>query len=434
MKICIIGHETTIKKMTDVIKDEEYLEIHSLAFNTVEQKEGVIKYLKTEESHYDGIIFTGKIPYVLINQAILSKNPWAYLEYDISSLYHALFHAASINKWSLERISIDSFEEKTVEIAFKDLSIPYDVRKIRTACFDIYNDQFLNQLTQFHIENYRSKGISFCITGITAVYEKLIEENIPTIKLHVTDENIRKVFQILKLKKELNLNKMSQIVVLDIEIDNASDFSQDEYHRMLEHSIVSKEIYHFAQEIQAAISVESKEKFLLFGTKNIVELATDNYTKLSLIDSVNKNTNSTISIGIGYGTTAREAKHAAERGRRRAKKHGGNQAYVVKSNEYIGPMKPSRHKNHQNELHTYWQIVSDKAGISVNNIYKVHNAILRLGKDSYAPKELADQIGITLRSMNRLIEKLDKAGYVEVLGKKIVGQAGRPSRIIKIKI
>ncbi len=36
--------------------------------------------------------------------------------------------------------------------------------------------------------------------------------------------------------------------------------------------------------------------------------------------------------------------------------------------------------------------------------------------------------------MNRIIEKLENAGYVDITGKKIVGKAGRPSRILKLKI
>lgn len=57
----------------------------------------------------------------------------------------------------------------------------------------------------------------------------------------------------------------------------------------------------------------------------------------------------------------------------------------------------------------------------------------QMHKDYFTTKELADEFGNSHRSMNRIIEKLELAGYVEVAGKKVVQKAGRPSRIIKLK-
>ena len=48
------------------------------------------------------------------------------------------------------------------------------------------------------------------------------------------------------------------------------------------------------------------------------------------------------------------------------------------------------------------------------------------------PAELAHYCKMSLRSMNRLLVKLEENGYVQVVGKQPSSGSGRPSRIIKI--
>jgi GTP cyclohydrolase III len=56
----------------------------------------------------------------------------------------------------------------------------------------------------------------------------------------------------------------------------------------------------------------------------VVEFATDNMRHLSLLTDMITNAVKTVSVGIGYGTTAREARSHAIQGMNRAVKYGGN--------------------------------------------------------------------------------------------------------------
>ena len=46
-------------------------------------------------------------------------------------------------------------------------------------------------------------------------------------------------------------------------------------------------------------------------------------------------------------------------------------------------------------------------------------------------KELSEASGLSIRSINRIISKLELSGYCTVVGKKILNDTGRPSRIIQ---
>ncbi|HZW49899.1 MAG TPA: hypothetical protein VFF80_07215 [Bacillota bacterium] len=62
-------------------------------------------------------------------------------------------------------------------------------------------------------------------------------------------------------------------------------------------------------------------------------------TKFTLLDNVKENANSTVSIGIGYGNTALEAKVNALSGTEKAEKSGGDNAFLLCSNDkIIGPV------------------------------------------------------------------------------------------------
>ena len=53
-------------------------------------------------------------------------------------------------------------------------------------------------------------------------------------------------------------------------------------------------------------------------------------------------------------------------------------------------------------------------------------------KNRFTSGELAEEFGNTRRSMNRIIEKLEKAGFASVDGTRMMSDTGRPTRIIKL--
>jgi DNA-binding MarR family transcriptional regulator len=80
-----------------------------------------------------------------------------------------------------------------------------------------------------------------------------------------------------------------------------------------------------------------------------------------------------------------------------------------------------------------FKVISQASGLSINNIYRLHCIKEKTKKDSFTSGELAEEFGNTRRSMNRLIEKLEKAGYAVVAGSRMMADTGRPSRVIQLK-
>ena len=439
-KLGVIGHGRNIKKVVEV--SNVYftdIEITEIQLVLADQIDSIVKYLHAQEQYFDGIIFTGKIPYDLMNHAMHSKTPWVYIDQNHSQLQRTLLEASFLKQYDLLNVSIDSYDKATVYNAYSEVGIDCDQLTLRISELDIFDPEFLNDLKAFHIHNYNHENSSFCITGVSSIYEALISENIPCMLLNPTVDTIKQTIHSLKLKKRSQVNEGSQIVALSIEIDLGNAYSlinENEYQVMLEKTKITEEIYLFAQRIQAAVIEVGVREYLLFSTKNIIELETKNMQNLTLLKDIEDKTFSTVSVGIGFGVTAREAKYNANLGMQRSKRSGGNQAFSVIDGIFEGPMTSVRtNVSEVSEIiDSTYQTIADASGISINTIFRLHCIMDENKKDCFTSKELADQFGNSNRSMNRILEKLELAGYVEVVGKKVVEGAGRPSRIVKLKL
>jgi CRP-like cAMP-binding protein len=115
---------------------------------------------------------------------------------------------------------------------------------------------------------------------------------------------------------------------------------------------------------------------------------------------------------------------------------GGNQCFVVRSRKNIERITPldTLPSTFLESAELPFKDISEKSGVSVNSIYQLKCIMDIYKKDTFTSQELSEEFGNSLRSMNRIIEKLELAGYIEVVGKKIIGKAGRPSRILKLHI
>jgi len=436
--IAIIGHPRTIGLVRNVIHTYyNHLHITEIPLIQSDHLEKVSAYLKSIETDIDGVLFTGKIPYNLLNNMMVSHTPWVYIEQNYSQLQRTLLEGLYHHQYDITNVSIDSYDEKTVTNAYREIQLFKGDLNLQISKHDIYTSNFLNDLTLFHLQNYKVGKSSLCITGISSIFESLKEENVPCLLLRPTVDTIKDTIERLKLKKRSKINEERQIVVLCIEPDLAGDYAlinENEYQLRLQQNKIAEEITLFAQRIQAAVVETGNHGYLLFSTKNILDIETKSLKELSLLHQINRTTSTTVSVGIGFGTTAREAKHSAVLGMHRARKHGGHQAYVVEDNNFIGPLKEivPQDESSTNSIESTLLHIADQTGISLNTIFRLHCIAAENSQNRFTSKELAELFGNSQRSMNRLLEKLELAGYIEITGKQIIGNSGRPSRVFKL--
>lgn len=432
----LVGHERTMDITFQLIKQYfTNIKVTKIPMNTMSTSK-VVSYIKREESFLDGILFTGKIPYDLINAEMISKRPWVYIRHDPSRLLSGLLEASNVYKYDISKVSFDSYSRDEVYEIFNDIKMPKDNLNLQISNNTIFNDCFLKDIKSFHERCFKQKGVSVCITGISNVFEYLTQQRIPCIPLDPTKQSVEEALRYFESKQQSKNQKNSQIVVLAIERDLPNEHAlikENEYQLALESMKISEEIYRFSQRVQAAVVEREIGKYLLFTTKYLLELETEELQKLNIITKKIVQRFGTLSIGIGYGETAREAKYNANLGLIKAKKHGGNQAYKVENNQYIGPIIPSSsHNKEGHHIDGPFQHIAAETGISLNSILKLQTIVDQHKNDTYTPNELATLYGVSSRSMNRMLEKLLDTRYAKIIGCNMRTSAGRPSRIIQL--
>lgn len=438
--IGIVGHIDNIKRIQRVIDNSfsnlrgEPIEIHDMR-----QVQTTVNYLKEHINDFDGIIFTGKILYDIMNHRMHSQNPWVHLDNDESQLQRIFLEATLKDGLDIRRISIDSYTEEMVQAIYSGFGFERGEYHAAVSDIDIFHDTLIEDLVAFHKSYHVTHPGAIAITGISTVHKLLLADGIPSMLLTSNENYIKnKLYDLLRKIKFKDMS-VSQIVVMSMEIDLDNEYdltSENEYSVMLEKTRITEEVYKFAQRIQAAV-VETEKNYMLFTTKQILEFETNNLRELPILRSINQKTAHTLSVGIGFGITAREAKSNAVIGKNKAFKMGGNQCFVVydrKRLERITALDKVVENEPASSLELPFKEISEKSGVSINNIYKLKSIMDLYKTDTFTSLELAQEFGNSLRSMNRMIERLEHAGYIDVVGSKIIGKAGRPSRILRVGI
>lgn len=436
-KIAIVGHPTNITRIEQVLSDE-FINVkgHPIEVYEMSQITTTITYIKEHIDDFDGIIFTGISLYDIMNHNIHSQNPWVYIANDDSQLQRALLEASHKKNLDISKISIDSFTEERIKTIYNDFGITPNEYSVKISSIDPHSKTFIKDLFNFHKNSFKINPNQIAITGISTVYTMLQNAQIPSMLLVPNKDSIRNTLHNLLEKIKLKDMTINQIVVISMEIDMNNEYdllSENEYSIMLQRTKITEEVYKFAQRIQAAV-IEFEKSYLLFTTKQIVEYETNQLRELTVLSAIKKKADNTVSVGIGFGITAREAKANAVLGKNKSLKMGGNQCFVVYSKSRMERITQLKQILDLPVSDLPFKEISEKSGISVNNIYRLKCIMDIYKKDTFTSHELCDEFGNSLRSMNRIVERLEQAGYIKVIGRKIIGKAGRPSRILKLLI
>ncbi|MDI6707077.1 MAG: hypothetical protein QME73_12640 [Bacillota bacterium] len=434
MKIGIVAPSDFIKKINMVVENEfDYMEYTNIIYTEYAEIAGKLEH---RQKGFDAMLFAGQTLYNYARKQIKPAVLWDFIPRHGSSLLKTLLKA-SRSGYDISNVSFDSYKSGILYETYNEIGIDSENLNICIAPEKPFEYDYFDNIYAFHKKNYTEGKASCCITALLYVYERLHADKIPCVFIEPTINIIRETLSRLHLKHIAQVNQNSQIVVLSIAVNTPDEYSllnHNEYQLALDRMKISEQIYLFAQKLQAAVLEVNSNNYFLFSTRNILEVETDNFQKIDLFNRINNEALSSISMGIGYGETVREAKYNANLGMLKAKKWGRNAVYVVyERKRIIGPIEYEGKKGlQQSKIDEKILNVAEKSEISVNTIFKLYSIVNRYKQDCFTSKELAKIYGISVRSMNRILNKLEAAGFAKVVGKKVVADAGRPSRIIKI--
>lgn len=241
-------------------------------------------------------------------------------------------------------------------LAFQEIGIPPEQYEVTLLSARSYDEARLREEADRIEALWRSGKIDFCVTIFFNIRDLLLARHVPVYVLQPSFEDIRGGIERLVLSHELRLSRNSQLAVIAVKTDIPEDrFPADSgYELALAQLHVTKRIYQFARAIQAACIELAPAEYLLFTTRSLVENGTAQYRRLSLLDTVRRETPFTLSVGFGLGATAEEAKLHAQRAMAHAAASGGGRAFLIGSGIFSPvPMSRNDRQDQQTESRPY---------------------------------------------------------------------------------
>ena len=436
MKLGLVGPVESVSQIERIIAQHSpYIQLFPLIYETYRDS---VDLVRRRQTGLDCLLFSGSTPFKYASRFLAPAIPWDYIPREKSSLMTVLTEATALHQLDIAKISIDSVDTIALMETYQEIGLPDSSLQIQVAEEKIFDDDYSGYLAEFHKQAFRADKVSFCITGMSGVQKVLANAKIPCFKMKRMPDVIKNIVTKLKLKHELRINQKNQIVVLAVEVDPPGEntlVAHDDYQVAVNKMRASEQIYLFARKIQAAVIELSLGNYLLFTLRKILETETSQMSQFDFIHSGSRRLSSTVSVGIGFGKTAIEAKSGACLGKDRAQKCGGNRIFVVDEGEkIIGPIS-SLNKEDQPEKDPDGLIadIAAKSGLGKKTVYKLFSLIQQYNLDTVTPAALAGLYGVTPRSINRILVRLEQCGYAKIIGVKTPTDSGRPSRLIKLR-
>lgn len=434
MKVALLAPDSIASKVEPIVKTQmDSIELKIYIYNDYIE---VLDILSEIQSKYDGIMFAGIISYYLAKQNIKEEVMWEYFQLHESSLLNALFQAQYFNE-NIKDLSIDTYSKSNLKQIFDMVGVNLNDTNIKLYELNLENYRNLNEeALEFHKKNLKENKNVCVVTALSKVNSELKNMNIKNYMAIPTESVIMDSFERLYLKYTAKVNKNSQLVSMFIEIDLPSEYSlisKNEYYYVREKNKVSDIVYEFAKDIEATIVEVSFNTYLLFTTKEIIERKTNNFKEISILDWISQKSLHVVSIGIGYGKTAIEAKYNSNIAMIKAKKYDKNTAYVIYEDGIsVGPINNVKRKKKEKIDEKILEIAT-KTNLNINKILKIYNAVDKYKIDCFTTSELSKYCGTSIRATNRILNRLEECDYIDIVGKQFPDGAGRPKRIMKFK-
>lgn len=433
MRLGIVGPIYIANRAHSIIKKYyPTIELLDIIYSEYIEAPSLVEKHQTE---LDAILFLGKTPYKLSEKLVKQIIIWEYTPRHGSTLLRTLLEASILKKCDITSVSFDTYSRDLLYEAYEEIGFNKRDLRFFIAEQKLTESNYLDYIYRFHCNNYYSNKVSCCITGLMEIYNKLDFHNIPCALAAPINNVILSTVERIWLKYLANCNRNNQIVVMVIQIDFPNEYSvvkDDEYQNIINRMKISECVYFFASKIKAAVVEINYKEYMIFTTKKIIETETNNYQNIYFFELIEEKTLRTVSLGIGYGDSAQDAKFNAYSGLNKAIGLGGNTGFVVYENaEVKGPLKKKTEK-HQKILDKKLSNISEQTEISINTLFKIYDAAQKCNNNTFSSKELAALCDISQRSMDRFLQKLEAHEFCVTVGKKMMNDTGRASRIMKL--
>ena len=427
IKIGIIGTSDAVGKLMAIIKE---FPTFRPVVREIGRAEEAPEHADALARETEVLLVFGPAAHRLVKERTHVSVPVVQAPLTGAGLYKALFSAMKSGRLN-GGISVDTLTKAMVTRTLRDLGLE-DVR------VTVYNGPAWaspEKLAAFHAQQAESGASALAVTGVAAAAELLAARRIPVELLVPAEQDMIVALERALLSTESRRNKEAQIVVGMLAVDDFAGLVMKKSSELEVQKLkldIHRMVLNYVESLDGYLTQIGEGEYLFFTTRGIFERETGGYKTIYLAKDARSSYGITLSLGVGFGTSANEAGMNARAALRKSREAGGNACFIIREDQtLIGPL----------EMSDPVQAVlpptdadlirkAEKAGMTSAYLSKLLTHASKSGKYDYKAQELADVLGITVRSAHRLLQAWADNGLVKVVDMEKLSK-GRPRQIYR---
>lgn len=429
-RVGVVGPEDIVERVRRVAEEFPLLDAVPLPYAT---EEDAVQVIRQMEGDLDVLLFTGPAPYYLALEQHEPRAPWLFVSYEGSALLRTLLLLCRENR-DITRLSLDTLPRSIVEEVYGGLALPSE---------NLYTKEYQGAVTgrdlvTFHADLWRSGRTQLAVTCLRSAERQLRASGVPVVRIVPTEASMRASLRLALSERLGAQSKASQLALGILQIDRLKEFAamHSEYEVQRMKLDLHKILLDYGERYQASVFFLGGDQFLIVTTRGIMEAATDQYRSTPLLAEIRQKLPVTVSIGNGVGGTAYGAEKNARLALTYAAQRQGDCAFLVLDDRrLIGPLGAPDQLEYATRSEDHrWVSLAKRAGLSAATLSRVAALAKKAGKQTLTANELADGLGITLRSARRIIAHLAEADLATVVGEEQPPGRGRPRHVYLLRL
>ena len=402
IKIAIIGSNDFCRRIEKLVINRHDIELNSYQYEEPKETARLIHSLKP----CDAILFSGSLPYLYAENELENITiPVLYMKQDETAVAITLLHLATQKHLDLNRISIDIREITHINHVFNDLNQMITLSLVHL----LHDDEGIDKITSFHKHLSLLGKTDMAITSVHAVYEQLVQQNIPAIKMIDPESTLLQNIERAKQQAILHKSNSSQIAVGIIKNTNANH-----------------NLEHFVDQLAFIMQArwnEQQSEYTIYTTTGNIEFALKNKAFLTFFQTVDEGT----TMGFGCGETIIDATENAQLALEFIQKNDRQIFYLLDSNKKMHGPFPQSSSTVEMKLNDPALVeMAEKTKLSPANISKLvlFNQYRQLKQ--FSAHDLALYLAVTRRTAERTLKTLVEFNYATIIGEEMTYRQGRP--------
>ncbi|PLS17907.1 transcriptional regulator [Bacillus sp. M6-12] len=430
IRVAVIGPEDLINQVFSLGKS--YPEIVMIPVSYSHEQE-TLEVVQPILDAVDVLFFTGIIPYQITKTSLMTDKPMVFIPPTGTGLYRTLFKIITETTYNPLhaplKMSVDTIDKAEVEECLEELEI------IPEKVF-LNVDQQADALVNFHLKMWEENSTHVAITCVKSVYERLKDLGILVYRVIPTKSAIRICLQNVLLEGKALLQRNTQIAIGILHFHNLFAAGQlSEYGIQRRKAALQNLLIDFSEEAQAIFDWSERDEVRFITTRGTMERMTQNYKKVPLINEITMKVEIETSLGIGFGQTANEAEHNAHTALIKAQSNKPSCFIVDLDGTVVGPVGQNQQLQYslRSDDPIRMQLVKT-SGLSVATINKLLSFCESFGTKSITALDLANGLGVTIRSARRILAILERSNLAVIVGEEQPIHRGRPRQLYEIQL